>query len=609
MERERRLRRAQVLLAQGLLDKAIEEHARVVQEAPDDWPTLAALGNLYLRARRVGPAVEVFTRFAARLRPTAPPPQVLALCTRILRLAPETADVRLWAAEAMRAVAATEEQAGRRVEAMKLLAGALEYDPSDADSRLRMLRAAIERGEPEAARTWLPPELDTTDLILCALEVELLDGQADAARAAAERALAAQAGLRDEVLRLACHHAGRSAAAAFECVEASVQAAAEKADWTAAAAALREFASLSPNHVPALLRLVEVCVDGDLEEDLVRAQCDLAEAYLANDCANEARIISEDLAVREPWNDAYVDLYKRTLVMLGEPDPDFVVAETLRDSPSAALWQESEPAEPAPAPARPAEPPAAPARPAAKPDRQAKTTASAPAAPERTAAKATPPPAAAERTAAKTASAPAATERTATKSAAPPASGERPAAKATQPPAAAKATPPPAAADASPARQSGHATGELDDLATSQPARHAIELHRQGHTEEAVTLLRQALRSPARRFECAVLLARVHEEAAELPEAIEWFERASSAASSPQAEHAVLYDLGRALLAAGERDRALAVFMGLHSESPDYRDVEWRIATLGRGRKQEDSDADLEEAPAEAPLKRVKAKK
>ena len=51
----------------------------------------------------------------------------------------------------------------------------------------------------------------------------------------------------------------------------------------------------------------------------------------------EARIISEDLVAREPWNRVNIDRFRRALVMLGESDPDAIIADRLSgDSPFLA---------------------------------------------------------------------------------------------------------------------------------------------------------------------------------------------------------------------------------------------------------------------------------
>ena len=71
-------------------------------------------------------------------------------------------------------------------------------------------------------------------------------------------------------------------------------------EWGSAAAALNEFVNRVPNHIPALMRLVEICVDGGLEATMHSAQAQLADAYLIVGAGLEARVIAEDLVAREP---------------------------------------------------------------------------------------------------------------------------------------------------------------------------------------------------------------------------------------------------------------------------------------------------------------------
>ena len=62
---------------------------------------------------------------------------------------------------------------------------------------------------------------------------------------------------------------------------------------------------------------------------MYEAQAALADAYLDQGRAMEARIISEDLVAREPWNKVNIDRFRRALVMLGESDPDAIISERL----------------------------------------------------------------------------------------------------------------------------------------------------------------------------------------------------------------------------------------------------------------------------------------
>jgi hypothetical protein len=84
-----------------------------------------------------------------------------------------------------------------------------------------------------------------------------------------------------------------------------------------------------PNHIPALMRLVEICVDGGLEATMFSAQSQLADAYIAAGAATEALFIAEDLVAREPWDNANLERFRRALELSGEPNPDALIASRL----------------------------------------------------------------------------------------------------------------------------------------------------------------------------------------------------------------------------------------------------------------------------------------
>ena len=117
--------------------------------------------------------------------------------------------------------------------------------------------------------------------------------------------------------------------AGFRVVELAADTAVAQVDWPGAAAVLQEFVTRVPNHVPALMRLVEICVDGGLEATMYSAQAQLADAYIAAGAATEARFIAEDLVAREPWDKSNIERFRRALELLGEPDPDALIAQRL----------------------------------------------------------------------------------------------------------------------------------------------------------------------------------------------------------------------------------------------------------------------------------------
>ena len=132
--------------------------------------------------------------------------------------------------------------------------------------------------------------------------------------------------------------------------------------------------------------------------------------------------------------------------------------------------------------------------------------------------------------------------------------------------------------------------GDLSEDTPRRPGDSAAAHYRQacahlqaGRVNEAVKAAEQAVRSPRQRFDAATLLARVYRDRGMMQEAIEWFERAAQAqAPSPAAGRDLLYDLGRMLADTGESVRALAVFMELQADAPDFRDVSAQVERLSQ---------------------------
>jgi tetratricopeptide (TPR) repeat protein len=102
-----------------------------------------------------------------------------------------------------------------------------------------------------------------------------------------------------------------------------------------------------------------------------------------------------------------------------------------------------------------------------------------------------------------------------------------------------------------------------------------------GMEDEAMKALEVAARSPRHRFRAGAMLGKAYLNAGDKANAIEWFSRAVEApAPSPQAHHALLYDLALLLESNRESARALAVFLELQAEAGEYRDVSSRLEQL-----------------------------
>ena len=257
-----------------------------------------------------------------------------------------------------KAIAAELDTMGQADEALVALREAARLDPSDTALQEHLARAFVERGDMASAAEYLTVETagSNPQLLLVVAEIHLRSGRVDEGMEIARRLLDEDPMRRQDVALVGWTIAEQAPEAGFRIVELAADVAIAQADWPSAAAALQEFVTRVPNHIPALMRLVEICVDGGLEATMYSAQAQLADAYITAGAAAEARFIAEDLVAREPWDRANIERFRRALVLMGEPDPDGLIAERLSgQSPFMSTdlslrGEELPPFEPAPAP-------------------------------------------------------------------------------------------------------------------------------------------------------------------------------------------------------------------------------------------------------------------
>jgi TolA-binding protein len=422
------------------------------------------------------------------------------------------------------------------------------------DTRVQLVRSHLSKGHIDRARACLTGDVTDPELLLSLAEIELTSGAVERGREILGRVLQAEPGRRDELVLLGCRLCEQDREAGFHCVDAATDAAIGEHDWPAAASGLHEFVTRVPGHIPALMKLVEVCVDGGLEATMYAAQAQLADAYLEAGRANEARVIAEDLVAREPWQSVNIERFRRALVLLGDPDPDGVIADRLSgDSPFTSSdfvldfdlndpgkGLESGSLSPAPADA-PADAPSG-----TEIDLSAILGADAPG------------DAAAETIEIDMSDALASLDL---------GEGE----------AGAKGTAELERAFEDFREEASRSGGD----ASGRHYKQALAHLEAGRLDEAVQAAQKAIRSPRHRFEAAVLLARIHRDRGKATEAIEWFERAAQAhAPNAAAGRDLLYELGQLLADTGETARALAVFLELQADAPGFRDVSSEIERL-----------------------------
>jgi tetratricopeptide (TPR) repeat protein len=391
--------------------------------------------------------------------------------------------------------------------------------------------------------------------------VELQAGRVDAGKNALNRMLAVQPNRRDELVFVACELADRGQAeAAFACVDLVADAALLEEDWGGAAAALHEYVTRVPNQIPALMKLVEICVDGGLESTMYMAQAQLADAYLAAGLGAEARVIAEDLVAREPWVRANIERFRRALITLGVSDPDAVIAERLSgESPfqSTIDLSASDKAPAAVPPAPPSSLPSAPPPPLPELDLE---TLDLPPLPD------LPPPEPSRADLDSILLEPEVDLSDAL-------SGLN--TDAPSPPA------PPLEAVFDDMRTRTLRESQLQNAQAQYAA--AIDHANHGRLDEAIAAFEAAARVPMMRFQAATRLGRLHIARGDLAPGVECLEHAAQApAPTPEEGYAVLYELADTLERMGESARALAVLIELSSDAGPYRDVPARIDRLSK---------------------------
>ena len=432
--------------------------------------------------------------------------------------------------------------------ALDVLGELAEADPTNIEVKANLALAYVSRGDLAKAKSFLSPETAGANpaLWMTIAEIELRGNRLAEGKTAVLQAMRLDSNQTQAAVVLGCKLAEVNADAGYQPIEAVADAALAASDYAAAAVALHEFTTRVPSHLIALMRLVEICVDGGLESRMYEAQAQLAEAYLASSRALEARIISEDLVAREPWNKANIDRFRRALVMLGEGDPDAIIADRLSgESPFLATEKMDlnegasfdAPRAAAPPPPPEAEPPVK-AKGKAKPAEESVSIE---------------------------------IDLSDALSSAEP-SKPLP-----------LVPPPPRSLDQVFRGIRDESSRASSEEAAAEAYRLALTYHEMNMPDDAIKALEQATRSPRQRFDAASMLGRLYLERNDTVHAIEWLERAAEApAPTPDAGFALLYDLAKVLETVGEHARALAVFVELEAESGGYRDVAGQIERLSK---------------------------
>lgn len=192
------------------------------------------------------------------------------------------------------------ERAGRRAEALDALVDAAQLDPADVDLRTRLARECTQAGQLDRARLFLSAESagDDPQLLMAFARIEMTSGEDHRGRSTLTRLLTVSPEHHGDVFQLARDLAESGEMfRAYGCVDVLTDAAILSGQWARAVEVLRWFVGVSPR-VPALSKLIEVCVDAGLEDLMRDTQAQLVDAYLAAGQDAEARAVADDLRAR-----------------------------------------------------------------------------------------------------------------------------------------------------------------------------------------------------------------------------------------------------------------------------------------------------------------------
>jgi tetratricopeptide (TPR) repeat protein len=216
-------------------------------------------------------------------------------------------------------------------DALDVLREAASRQPEDLGLQASLARRFVEEGDAVAAAAHLRPEMaeDNPAILLAIAEIQLRGGHETKAVELVRRSVTKDRDLTADVSALALRASGAVPEIAWTLMQIAVEAWAKQSELPTAASALEEFVARVPESTPALIRLVEVAIDGDLPEVASRAQAQLADVYLKSGAAAEALVIIEDLATRERDNPGHIERFRQALTAMGEPDPEGAITRRL----------------------------------------------------------------------------------------------------------------------------------------------------------------------------------------------------------------------------------------------------------------------------------------
>ncbi|HKC55351.1 MAG TPA: tetratricopeptide repeat protein, partial [Vicinamibacterales bacterium] len=362
IDRDATLKQADKLLRQGKLDGAIAEYVRLVEDQPQDWNSINALGDLYVRASRNDKAIEQYIRVADHQFSEGFFQKSAALYKKALKLQADHEHILMQLAsigerqgkfvdakQYLKQVARQRESRGEDRAAAECILRLGSLPESDVESRIAAAHAAQQLGDgfravellKEAAFT-LEKQKKRTEALQLLAEAADIDPFDAELRVRLAREFLAAGQTRQARVYLSFETAGDDvelllALATLEFAEGKEE---------DARIAMGRVLALAPDREPDIVKLADelmakgrvdsafACVDAITDAALLQGDVPKAAAALRKFIDHTphqpatAKLVqvAEDLLRRDPANEAHAELLRHILTLRGISNPETAIA-------------------------------------------------------------------------------------------------------------------------------------------------------------------------------------------------------------------------------------------------------------------------------------------
>ena len=253
---------AENLVHEGFYSRAAALYKKILKIKPDDEPAQLQLGELSAKQGLLADAKSYFSGVAERRRARGDRAGADEMVVRLGSVDPADVEGRLAAARVLeqsgetigaamrfRELHADLLEKNRPGEALAALREAVRLNPDDREGRAALAREAVTSGDFDTARLFLDAETAAGDpaLLLALLTMDLRGGALDRSRDLIRQLLAADATYQGRVVEMAWSLVEEMPAAAFVCIDSTVDTLTAASSYGEGAELLKQFVARVPD--------------------------------------------------------------------------------------------------------------------------------------------------------------------------------------------------------------------------------------------------------------------------------------------------------------------------------------------------------------------------